>query len=205
MTVSLIVVVVPCVGNPAFLGSPKAWILAATGIMASLFQPVYNPFGKAPDMRDRGTANQIIWSIYLTQLAIVLEAAYVRYPDSVSWNAATAIALILIITGLSVRTWAVYTLGEFFTWHISTRTDQTIITAGPYAYIRHPGYSGAFLTYASTAVFLHSWYALAPSAVILWIAFIRRIRHEEDELKQKLGEPYVNYCLNVKRLIPGVW
>jgi protein-S-isoprenylcysteine O-methyltransferase len=205
MTVSLIVVILPCAGNPAFLRTPQAWILVATGILASLFQPAYNPFEKSPDSRDRGTANQIIWSVYLTQLAVILEASYVRYPDSVSWNTTTSIALVLIIAGLFIRTWAVYTLGKFFTWHIVTRADQTIITTGPYAYIRHPGYSGAFLTYASAAIFLHSWYMFVPSAIILWLAFVRRIRHEEDELKQKLGEPYVNYCLKVKRLIPGVW
>jgi protein-S-isoprenylcysteine O-methyltransferase len=205
MGVSLIVVVLPCAGNPAFLRTPQALILVATGILASLFQPAYNPFKNAPDSKDNGTANQIIWSIYLTQLAIILEAAYIRYPESVSWNTMTTIAFVLIIAGLLIRTWAVYTLGKFFTWHISTTPDQEIITTGPYAYIRHPGYSGAFLTYASTAIFLHSWYALAPSAVILCLAFVRRIRHEEDELKQKLGEPYLNYCLKVKKLIPFVW
>lgn len=197
--------IIPCVGNPAFLRTPQAWALVATGILASLFQPVYNPFEKAPDSKDRGTANQIIWSIYVTQLAVVFEAAYLRYPGSVAWDISTSIALALMVAGLLVRTWAVYTLGKFFTWHIATQSEQTIITTGPYAYIRHPGYAGAFLTYASSAVFLHSWYVLAPSVVILWLAFSRRIRHEEDELKLKLGKPYADYCLRVKGMIPGVW
>ena len=118
---ALFVVVLPCAGAPAFLATPQAWILVATGILASLFQPVYNPFEKSPDRRDRGTANQIIWSIYLTQLAVVLEASYVRYPDSVSWDISTTIAFALMLIGLFIRTWAVYTLGKFFTWHIATQ------------------------------------------------------------------------------------
>jgi protein-S-isoprenylcysteine O-methyltransferase len=205
MAVSLIVVILPCAGNPDFLKTPQAWILVATGIIASLFQPVYNPFRKAPDSRDRGTASQIIWSIYLTQLAVILEASYVRYPESVLWNTSTTVSFLLIIAGLFIRTWAVFTLGKFFTWHIASGKDQTVIVTGPYAYIRHPGYSGAFLTYASTAIFLHSWYSLIPSSIILWMAFVRRIRHEENELKEKIGEPYTNYCLKVKRLIPFIW
>lgn len=203
--VACLVVVLPLAGNTAMLLSSQAWILIAVGILASLFQPAYNPFEKAPDNRDRGTANQIIWSIYITQIAIITEAAYLRYPSSIAWDMFTVFGLALMLSGLVVRTWAVVVLGKYFTWHISTRKDQTIITSGPYAYIRHPGYFGAFLTYIGTAVFLHSWFSLVPSALILWFAFSRRIQHEENELKKDVGETYVIYCEKSKRFFPGIW
>jgi protein-S-isoprenylcysteine O-methyltransferase len=187
------------------LTAPHPWILIVIGILASLFQPAYNPFRRSPNREDRGTANQIIWSIYLTQLSALTEGTYFRYPESVHWSTITTFALILMVSGLAIRTWAVFTLGSFFTWHISVRSDQTIIATGPYAIVRHPGYLGAFLTYASTPLFLKAWFAFPLSLIVLLFAFLRRIRHEERELRANFGSRYEVYCDSVKRFIPGIW
>jgi len=205
LIVSSLIVMVPVIGNNAMLSAPHLWILIVIGILASLFQPEYNPFKRSPNTEDKGTANQIIWSIYVTQLSVLIEAAYFRYPESISWSMLTSFALILMVSGLVIRTWAVFTLGRYFTWHISTQENQTIIKTGPYAFVRHPGYFGAFLTYASTALFLKAWFSFILSLIILLFAFLRRIHHEEKELKLNLGSQYDSYCNNVKRFIPGIW
>lgn len=205
LIVSSLIVCVPVICNAAMLRAPHLWIMVLIGVLASLFQPEYNPFKRSPNTEDRGTANQIIWSIYFTQLSVLIEAAYFRYPESVSWSALTTLALILMMSGLAVRTWAVFTLGKYFTWHISTQENQTIINTGPYAFVRHPGYFGAFLTYASTALFLKAWFSFILSIIILLFAFLRRIHHEEKKLKIELGSQYNYYSKSVKRFIPGIW
>ena len=205
LIVSSLILYVPIIWNPAMLRAPHLWIMVLIGVLASLFQPEYNPFKRSPNTEDRGTANQIIWSIYFTQLSVLIEAAYFRYPKSISWSMLTTVALILMVSGLAIRTWAVFTLGRYFTWHISTQENQTIIKTGPYAFVRHPGYFGAFLTYASTAIFLKAWFSFVLSVIILLFAFLRRIQHEEKELKLKLGNQYDSYYNNVKRFIPGIW
>lgn len=205
LIVSSLIVMVPVIGNNAILSAPHLWILIVIGMLASLFQPNYNPFKRSPSSADKGTANQIIWSIYFTQLFVLIEAAYFRYPESISWGALTTFALILMVSGLAIRTWAVFTLGKYFTWHISTQENQPIIKAGPYAFVRHPGYFGAFLTYASTALFLKTWVSFILSFIILLFAFLRRIHYEEKELKLEFGSQYDSYCNSVKRFIPGIW
>lgn len=205
LIVSSLILYVPIIWNPAMLLAPHLWIMVLIGVLASLFQPEYNPFKRSPNTEDRGTANQIIWSIYFTQLSVLIEAAYFRYPESISWSMLTTFALILMVSGLAIRTWAVFTLGRYFTWHISTQENQTIIKTGPYAFVRHPGYLGAFLTYASTALFLKAWFSFIWSLIILLVAFLRRIQHEEKELKLNLGSQYDSYCNKVKRFIPGIW
>jgi protein-S-isoprenylcysteine O-methyltransferase len=201
----MVVVILPVLGNAAMFGTSQLWLLVAVGIIASIFQPNYNPFGSSLERADRGTATQIIWSIYLTQLAVVLEAAYVRFPESANWNAFTSLGLILIVGGLFLRSWAVLTLKRFFTWHIRTQEDQVVVTTGPYNYLRHPGYFGALLTYVGTAVFLHSWFSLPLCLVVLLAAFMRRMHYEEKELLERLGADYKAYCDTVRRFIPGVW
>jgi protein-S-isoprenylcysteine O-methyltransferase len=203
--VTILIVIIPTIGNLAILHAPHIWILIVIGILASFFQPKYNPFKHAPDKNDKGTANQIIWSIYLTQLFMLVEATYFRCPGSITWNSLTTIALVLMVTGLAIRTWAVITLGSLFTWHITAQNSQDVITTGPYAFVRHPGYFGAFITYCSTTVFLHSWVACIVTAVFLSFAFLRRIHHEEKVLISTLGPKYEDYCRSVKRFIPLVW
>ncbi len=202
---SSLIVCVPAIGNTAMLRAPQLWIMVLIGVLASLFQPGYNPFKRSPTAEDRGTANQIIWSIYLTQLSVLAEATYFRCPESVSWSALTTIALVLMVSGLAIRTWAVFTLGRYFTWHIATQENQTVIQTGPYAFVRHPGYFGAFLTYASTALFLKTWFSFVLSLIALLFAFLRRIYYEEKKLKLDLGSQYDFYCMRVKRFIPGIW
>ena len=163
---SSLIVCVPVMWNTAMLRASQLWIMVLIGVLASLFQPEYNPFKHSQNTDDKGTANQIIWSIYLTQLSILIEAAYFRYPESIAWSTLTTFALIMMVSGLAIRTWAVFTLGRYFTWHISTQEDQTIIKTGPYAFARHPGYFGAFLTYASTALFLKAWFSFILSVIV---------------------------------------
>jgi len=203
--VSSIIVIIPLAGNMAMVRAPHVWILVATGVLASLFQPPYNPFKRSPNSKDRGTATQIIWSIYITQLLVLVEAAYYRYPQSISWNILKGCALLLMAAGLIIRSWGVFTLGKYFTWHISVEADQKVITTGPYAFVRHPGYFGAFLTYWSTALFLNAWYSFILATIVLPFAFLRRIHYEEIELKNNLGEAYKSYSKKVKGFIPWVW
>ena len=205
LIVSSLIVIAPVIGNAAMLKAPHLWIMIVIGVLASLFQPQYNPFKKSPNNKDKGTANQIIWSIYVTQLCVLIEAAYFRYPGSISWDILTTIALILMICGLIIRSWGVFTLGKYFTWHICTQRNQTIIKTGPYAFVRHPGYLGGFLTCVCTAIFLNAWISLVLSLILLPFAFLRRIHHEEKELKRNLGSQYDLYCSSVKRFIPGIW
>lgn len=202
--VTTAIVILPALGSPAILKTPHLWILIGTGVAASFFQPKYNPFKCAPDSKDRGTAAQIIWSIYITQLFMLIEAIYFRYPESVSRDFITAFGLALIVVGLAIRTWGVMQLGSFFTWYIASQKNQKVIRTGPYRFIRHPGYSGAFLTYTGTTLFLHTWVAFILTAVALSFAFYRRVHLEEMELRQSLGSDYVEYCRSVRRFIPWI-
>lgn len=203
--VAVAVLLVPCLGNIEALAHPQLWILVAIAVLAQLLQPAYRPIDLTAPKRDRGTASQIVWSVYTTQLAGVIEAVYFRYPESLQWTGVASIALIIIVLGLALRTWSVYELGRFFTWYITVQPDHHVITSGPYRIVRHPGYSGAFFMYVFTLVFIQAWTAALLAPALLLAAFWRRIRYEEEWLKTNLGSEYALYCNEVKALIPFVW
>lgn len=205
IVIAILVVILPVLGNREILGAPHIWILILAGILASVFQPGYNPFTITAKPKDKGTGAQIIWSVYITQLAAILEAAYVRYPRSVQWDLTAIVALVAMATGLGLRTWAVLTLGNLFTMHIDIQKDHSIVSKGPFRIVRHPSYLGAFIMYVSTIVFFHAWFSLIAAALVLPFAFLRRIHYEEELLVGEFGEEYEAYRLQVKKILPGIW
>jgi len=81
---------------------------------------------------------------------------------------------------------------------------QTVITTGPYAYVRHPGYIFGTLLAVSMALMLGSWWALLP-ALLVGIGLVPRTLFEEQTLRAELPG-YTEYTQRVKyRWVPGVW
>lgn len=195
----------PAAFNPAALRYPQLWILVAFGVALSVCQPAYKPMdGEAPE-RDRGTAAQIVWSVYLTQLIGVIEAVHFRFPESFRWDAIATAALFAMAAGLFLRIWAVFTLGRYFTWFITVYEDHKVIRNGPFRFIRHPSYCGALILFVATLVFIHAWISVVLSAVFQLFAYVRRIRYEERLMIERLGESYVKYRREVKALVPLIW
>jgi protein-S-isoprenylcysteine O-methyltransferase Ste14 len=201
-----IIVVLPALGNPSVFGASHLWIVMVIAILASVLQPDYHPVGIVFSSGDRGTGAQIIWSVSLVQLLAVLEATYLRFPQSMVWDAAADLALIGCLTGLSLRTWAVVTLGKLFTMHISISENHQVVCHGPYELVRHPSYLGGLILSLSAVILLHAWYAALLAIVILPLAFLRRIHFEEKRLLSALGEDYESYRMRTKqKLIPCVF
>lgn len=199
------IVFLPALLQPAAFREPKMWCLWLLGVLANTFQPGYRPIDPDAPRADQNTATQIVWTVYLTQLAIILEALFLRFPASMVFTPVAWVSLAVMVFGLYLRTHAVLVLGQYFTWHVHVEQAQPVIQTGPYRFIRHPGYAGAWLTYAGTAVFLTAWYSLAPTVIFLTLAFVRRIRLEEATLERTLGPAYVEYGKRTARLCPGIW
>jgi protein-S-isoprenylcysteine O-methyltransferase len=202
---SAAIYILPAALQPQALFYPQLWILLAAGVALSIFQPVYKPIDGAAPPRDRGTAAQIVWSVYLTQLIGVVEAVTFRYPDSFRWDLLTTFALVMMLCGLSLRIWAVATLGRYFTWFITVYDDHQVIRTGPFRFIRHPAYCGAWLLFVGTLLFLHASIGATLSFVFQLIAYIRRIRYEEQMMIERLGDRYVKYTREVRALVPLLW
>jgi protein-S-isoprenylcysteine O-methyltransferase len=200
-----VIYLVPAVLQPGALRYPQLWILVAFGVALSLFQPTYKPVDGSAPPHDRGTAAQIVWSVYLTQILGIVEAVTLRYPDGFRWDAVTSAALVLMVAGLSLRVWAVQTLGRYFTWFITVYDDHKVIRTGPFRFIRHPSYCGALLLFVGTLLFVHSWIGAALSLVFQLFAYVRRIRYEEAMMIERLGEPYRAYTREVRALMPLLW
>lgn len=195
----------PALAVPAALQHPQLWIMVVMALAISAFQPAYKPVDGTAPPHDKGTAAQIVWSVYLTQFIGIIEALFFRYPESFRWDTVTTVALVAMCIGLGLRVWAVLTLGRFFTWFITVYDDHQVIRSGPFRLVRHPAYCGAWIHFVASLIFLHAWVGAALSLGFQLFAYVRRIRHEEAMMIERLGDNYQAYTREVKALVPLLW
>lgn len=87
---------------------------------------------------------------------------------------------------------------------IQAERGQRVVDGGPYAYVRHPMYSGAILFFAGVPLLLGSWRGLIMVSLFV-LLFGYRVGIEERELISRLSG-YADYVSRVRyRLIPGLW
>jgi len=116
-----------------------------------------------------------------------------------------ALGYVLFFIGMGILTWA-EAVNKFFgpTVRIQTDRGQTVIDAGPYAVVRHPGYVGGLLFSIGIALSLGSLWALIPAGVSS-LVLVLRTKWEDETLQAKLSG-YKEYAQRVRyKLIPGVW
>jgi protein-S-isoprenylcysteine O-methyltransferase Ste14 len=87
---------------------------------------------------------------------------------------------------------------------IQGERGQRVVDTGPYAYIRHPNYAGAFLLGLSSGLVFASWPSILPMLLYVGLLVYRTL-NEEKILFAEL-EGYSDYAARVRyRFVPGVW
>ena len=81
---------------------------------------------------------------------------------------------------------------------------ERLVASGPYAYTRNPMYLGHIIFLIGLTLALKSWLAaMITVGAAIW--FHRRVLGDEQQLCERLGQPYVDYMNSVKRWIPGLF
>ena len=87
---------------------------------------------------------------------------------------------------------------------VQQERGQSVVSTGPYRYVRHPMYASTFLFFPGSALLLGSWWGLMFCTVLLGL-LVWRIPLEERMLENGLTG-YDEYARKVRyRLIPRVW
>jgi len=109
--------------------------------------------------------------------------------------------LVAIGFGLIVR---VYRENTFSSATIEVAENQTVISTGPYAIVRHPMYASGALYLFGTPLALGSYWALVPIAAMMPFLIWRLL--DEERLLAKDLAGYIEYQKRVRyRLVPFVW
>jgi len=87
---------------------------------------------------------------------------------------------------------------------IQAERGQTVVSTGPYHYVRHPMYAAIVIFVIGTSLLLGSWYGLLIGLAPL-VILARRAVLEERTLREKL-QGYAGYASQVQyRIVPYIW
>ena len=109
-----------------------------------------------------------------------------------------ALSVVVIAWALAVNPYAESTV------RIQTDRGQTVVTSGPYRFVRHPMYAGFVPMYLALPLVWGSVWALVLAVAII-LLLIWRTAREDQTLRQELPG-YEEYAARTRyRLLPGVW
>lgn len=114
-------------------------------------------------------------------------------------------AFVIVALGYALSAWAM-AANRFFSAVVRIQADRghTLITRGPYRFVRHPGYAGGLLTYLAMPLALGTLWAFLP-ALAIGIGLIVRAAREDRFLQRELPG-YADYARQIRyRLLPGIW
>lgn len=134
-----------------------------------------------------------------------LDRGRFHWSDGVpSWLQAAA--LITLAVAYALALWAMR-VNRFFSSVVRIQSDrgQFVVTTGPYALIRHPGYVAGILVIAASGIALGSWLT-AAFLMITTLPFLLYRAITEDRILLAELPGYRDYAARVRwRLCPGIW
>jgi protein-S-isoprenylcysteine O-methyltransferase Ste14 len=122
--------------------------------------------------------------------------ASVPLPEWLRWTGAGLLAA----CGL-LLTWTLHSLGKNLTDTVVTRQVHTLVTTGPYRWVRHPFYVSVLLLVVSCAMLAANWFIFG-CGLVLFAMMLRRTRIEEGKLAERFGEEYRRYVERTGAFVP---
>jgi len=146
----------------------------------------------------------------LRPIGILLWLGVIAYMINPAWMAWSSIplpawlrwtGLTMCAIGGGLMIWTFRRLGKNLTDTVVTRRDHTLVTHGPYRFVRHPFYVSGAVFALGTSLVAANW-LLFLGAVLFVGLIIIRTRTEEEKLLTRFGESYRAYRQRTGRFIP---
>lgn len=160
--------------------------------------------------RPRGDLRQLVF-VTVGFLIIAPVVIYISAPQQMEWAALPLpvgwrwFGVGLGLVGIFLLLWVHHTLGKNFSVPGVMKEKQSLVTAGPYKWVRHPMYTVIFLVTVVYFLISANWFI-----GLVWIGWIvgtvaSMIRDEEAALIEKFGEEYRAYMRRTGRFLPRVF
>ena len=104
------------------------------------------------------------------------------------------------VLGFGFAFWARASLGRNWGMPMSLRQGHELVTSGPYAFVRHPIYTGIMLAMIGSALVVSLLWVLAFPLYFAY--FIFSARTEEKMMLAQFPDAYPSYRRRTKMLIP---
>ena len=198
---------------PLIYSNPLATIIFIVACLAWMVPEMVNMIPqmakvsrKASIIHDRGSMS-ILVGLQCAGLVLNFWLGWSIQGAAILWARTTLFAtgILFILLGVALRWYAIWTLGRYFTRDVAVTADQPVVQQGPYRLIRHPAYSGTFLTMLGVGLAMTNWASLVALAFCVFLGHWYRVKVEEKALVLAIGQPYIDYMQRTRRFIPLVF
>lgn len=133
--------------------------------------------------------------------------AYLADPRWMAWSSAplpgwvrwTGVSLGVIAGPL--LPWTFHNLGKNLTDTVVTRKEHTLVTTGPYHWVRHPFYCWFAVAILANSLATANWFIFLTGSLAFTLLVIRT-RKEEVKLVERFGDEYRAYMKRTGRFFP---
>ena len=126
----------------------------------------------------------------------LLAPTMVAVPVWVRW-----LGVALLSASTLVTYWIFRALGANVTRTVLTREGATLVTSGPYRFVRHPLYTNGALAFTALSLVTTSWWFFASVALGMLLLGLRT-RQEEAHLEARFGPAWRAYAASTGRFFP---
>jgi len=147
----------------------------------------------------QGISYALVWSIHRPYFRSLFSGN-----ETLVWMSA-GVTILLAGSSVAVTMSAVKTLGK--EWSLTARVVEghKLATKGPYAWVRHPIYTGMFGMLLATGLAMGLWYVIPVAAILFIAGTMIRISREERLLRESFGSEFDAYAARVSAFIPGLY
>jgi protein-S-isoprenylcysteine O-methyltransferase Ste14 len=146
----------------------------------------------------------------LRPVGVILWLSVFAYLINPAWLAWSSVAVPVWVRWVGAAVWPVSaamlywtmsTLGPNLTDTVVTRKAATLVTRGPYRWIRHPFYGSVTLLMLAMALLAANWFLLLAGSLVVGL-LVMRTDKEEDLLVARFGDAYRDYMSRTGRFFP---
>jgi protein-S-isoprenylcysteine O-methyltransferase Ste14 len=145
-----------------------------------------------------------------SQIWVIGTFIYIFKPVFLAWSVFPLplwvrwVGLALALTGMALEFSTQLHLGRNYSTTLHIREEQTLVTTGPYRYVRHPMYTALFTVGIGLGLLSASWYFLLPF-IVTGVVVAFRVGREEEAMIEKFGDQYVRYMDRTGRFLPPLF
>ena len=140
-------------------------------------------------------------ALWLGVIAYMINPAWMAWSSVPlpAWLRWTGAGLCALAVGMLI--WTLRSLGTNLTDTVVTRQAHTLVTHGPYRWVRNPFYDCMALLILGISLLAANWFLFVAGCLVVLLIVIRT-RTEEEKLLARFGDDYRAYILRTGRFVP---
>jgi len=135
---------------------------------------------------------------------------YILFPQALAWATSQlslwsrSVGMLLGLIALLLFIWVHRSHGSNLSVRLQIKESQTLLTDGPYRWIRHPMYTAFYVLHIAVFFLTANWFIGLTWLAGLTIIIILRVKREEAMLLARFGEKYDSYMEGTGRFLPRI-